>query len=119
MNCLDTYALVEIRRGNPRFQRFLTDPFFIAETTLAEFYGVLYREDGEGQAMEWVQKLVPFTQAPGVSVLLSAVRFRSDHRKDHISFFDAVGYQAALANRARFVTGDQAFEKLPGVEFVK
>ena len=41
MYCLDTYALVEIAEGNPKFTFLIEEKVIIPGTTLAEFYWVL------------------------------------------------------------------------------
>ena len=45
--CLDTYALIEISRGNSKFADYLNSHFVITDLTLAEFYAVFLREDGK------------------------------------------------------------------------
>lgn len=47
------------------------------------------------------------------------LRFRLKKRGRNISYVDALGYHLALNGHAKFLTGDPAFEKLKGVEFVR
>ena len=44
MKCLDTYPLVEIHNGNPKFAHLLTEEIVITDLTMTEFYGYLYRK---------------------------------------------------------------------------
>ena len=117
--CLDTYALMEIYLGNEKFAGYLNVEFVINDLTLAEFYGVLLKEYGEGEAELWFKKLERYSVQVSKKILIEAVKFRHTNKKQNISFFDAVGYIFSLNNRYIFVTGDKEFEKLPGVEFVK
>lgn len=117
--CLDTYALVEIRKGNPRFAWLTNEKFVISEISLCEFYGVIYREDGLQEAESWLKKLEPFIVINSLDILINAVRFRADAKTKNISFFDAVGYCTAIAHNLLFVTGDKEFKKLPNVKFIK
>ena len=117
--CLDTYALVEIAKANPSYAIYITQDFVIADLTLAEFYAVLLREEGELSAEEWFTKLEAYAMPVSREILKDAVRFRYAHRKQRISFFDAAGYQYAQRNAMMFVTGDKEFEKMEGVEFLK
>ena len=39
--------------------------------------------------------------------------------KKNLSYADALGYTVSLRLRARFLTGDKAFEDLENVEYVK
>ena len=50
---------------------------------------------------------------------MEAIKFKYEHRKKDISFFDAVGYIFSLKKGYYFVTGDKEFENLPSVEFKK
>jgi len=114
--CLDTYALVEIARGNPKYATYLNSAFVVTDLTLAEFYAVLLREQGEGVADYWYRKLERFSLPVNKEILIEAVRFRYEHRKKDISFFDAAGYVFSLKQGYLFVTGDKDFAKLPSVE---
>jgi len=117
--CLDTYALMEIAQGNPKFATYITQDFTVTELTLAEFYAVLLREHDEATADSWLKKLSGFSEPTDVETLIEAVKFRYEHRKKRISFFDAAGYMHSKRRGYVFVTGDKEFEKLSGVEYVK
>lgn len=117
--CLDTYALAEIADENPKFKEYLNLPFVIADTTLAEFYSVLLREEGEAVADYWYKKLERYSLPVSKEILIEAVKFRQKHKKNNISFFDAVGYIFSIKNGYLFVTGDKEFENLSNVEFKK
>ena len=117
--CLDTYALVEIARGNNRFLTYLDEDIVITEITLAEFYGVLLRDFNERTADYWYKKLFPYSTPVSMPILVSAIKFRFENRKESISFFDAVGYMFSLITGYVFVTGDHAFEKKKNVEYKK
>ncbi|MEI6731552.1 MAG: PIN domain-containing protein [archaeon] len=116
---LDTYALVEIKKGNPKFAGYLNSNFVINDLTLAEFCAVLLREEGEEVAREWHDKLSSISMFVDKDILFEAIKFRYENRKKNLSFFDAVGYTFAISKGYLFVTGDKEFEGLKGVEFVK
>ena len=117
--CLDTYALVEIANKNPKFIAYLDIDFVITDITLAEFYGVLLRDINEETAEYWFGKLEHYSIQADKDILREAVKFRFEHRKENISFFDAVGYVFSLKKGYVFVTGDKEFEKFINVEFKK
>ena len=117
--CLDTYALIEIAKGNPKFAKYLQLPFIITDLTLAEFYAVLLREEGEAVAEYWFKKLERYALPIDKETLKEAVTFRHHHKKSGISFFDATGYIFSIKNRCLFVTGDKEFENFANVEFKK
>ena len=117
--CLDTYALVEIANGNPKFAEYLNSNFVITDLTLAEFYAVLLREEGENVADYWYKKLERYSSIVIKEILIEAIKFRHEHKKQDISFFDSVGYIFSTKNGYYFVTGDKEFENLPNVDFKK
>ncbi|MEK6829926.1 MAG: PIN domain-containing protein [Nanoarchaeota archaeon] len=117
--CLDTYALIEIKLGNPKFKDYLNHNFVIVDLILAEFYSVLLREENEETANFWFKKLESYSIPASKEILIEAVKFRHKHKKDNISFFDAVGYIFSLKNGYKFVTGDKEFQGLLNVEFKK
>jgi predicted nucleic acid-binding protein len=119
IKCLDTYALMEIMNGNPKFILFLNSDFVISDITLAEFYGVLLREQGEEIAEKWFNDLESFSESPTLYILIEGVKFRYKNKHKNFSFPDAVGYIFAKENNFTFVTGDKEFEGLESVEFIK
>lgn len=119
LKCLDTYALIEIVKGNPHYMNYLTGEFVIPDPTLAEFSWVLHRDYSEADAEHWTEKLKNYCSAVNKTTLLNAVKFRYKHRKNNISFFDAIGYTYAQEHHLPFVTGDKEFKHFPDVEFLK
>ncbi len=117
--CLDTYALVEIYLGNEKFAEYLNLDFVITDITLAEFYGILLREYGENEAEYWIKKLERYAVSVDRKSLIEAVKFRYEHKKQNLSFFDAVGYVFSLNKGFIFVTGDKEFQHFSNVEFKK
>ena len=116
---MDTYALVEIAEGNSKFAKYLKLDFVVTDLTLAEFFGVLLRDKNQETAEYWYQIFEPYAVPVDKAILIEAVKFRYEHRKADISFFDAVGYVYAIKHGYPFVTGDKEFEDFSGVEFVK
>ncbi len=119
MNCLDTYALIEIAKGSPAYQKFFEEEFVVPDTTLAELYWVLFRDYGQELAEEWYQKLMPYSKPAEKEILIAAMDYRKEHRKQRVSFFDSVGYVFAITRGYPFVTGDKEFKGKHNVVFVK
>lgn len=118
MICLDTYVLVEINNGNPKFVDLLDKDTVITDLTMAEFYADLYRNYNEKTADYWHKKLSIFCKPVSRDILIKAVKFRIENRQKHLSFFDCVGYIYALENNMKFVTGDKEFKNREGVLFI-
>lgn len=119
MLCLDTYALVEIAKANPKFTKFNQENFIVTDETLAEFYSVILREYDEKTAEYWFRLMSPHSQSMPEELLKEAIKFRHNNRAKNFSFFDAAGYIFARAKGHKFLTGDKEFEGLDGVLFVK
>ena len=119
MKCLDTYALVEINNGNPKFMSLLSEELVITDITMAEFYMVMYRTYNIRTADYWYKKFSFCCKSVSMDILLKASKFRVDNNRQNLSFFDCVGYIYALQNNMLFVTGDKEFESKDRVEFIK
>ena len=118
MYCLDTYALVEIAEGNPKFTFLIEEKVIIPGTTLAEFYWVLLKDKGKEDADVWYEKLLNLCVDVSVKTLIKAQSFRHDNRKKDVSFFDCVGYIFSKENNYIFVTGDKEFKNIEGVRHI-
>lgn len=119
MHCLDTYALIEIFKGNPRFTPLFDDPFIITTWTFVEFYKTLLRDYGAEMAMPWIQRVKQHSFDVDIELLIQAVQFHFQHRKENLSLFDAIGYTYSLHSHFLFVTGDKAFKDREGVLFLQ
>ena len=115
----DTYAIIEIIKGNPNYNQFTEELFATTTINLSEVYYYLLNEVGEYYAHETIQKLKMeyFDITPALA--LKAVAFRHAHKKDKLSYVDCLGYVIAIHNNLLFLTGDNGFEKIPHVAFVK
>ena len=119
MKCLDTYTLIEIHDKNPNFIDCINQELVISEITMTEFYGILLRDYNEDTANYLLKKFHPFVVPVSFDILIKAVKYRHENKKQKLSFFDCVGYTYARENKIKFVTGDKEFENKPGVEFIK
>ncbi len=115
----DTYALLEIIRGNPRYQPYLDSAPMINSFILAELSYNLLKEHGPGTAFSYVDKYAPFSAPIDSGLIKEASLFRFQNKKKNFSFTDCAGYCQAKNLGIRFLTGDKEFQGLPNVEFVK
>ena len=121
--CLDTYAIVEIYYGNPKFSKFILGNFVISDWILGEFYYVWMQKYGEVEADTLIKELEKNSIQVSKEIIIKAMKFRYQHKKENkdsnISFFDAIGYIFSKENNYTFVTGDKEFEGLENVDYVK
>lgn len=118
-NCLDTYALWEIQFENLKYAQVLTKPFTITTWTLTEFYKTMLKQFGKEIATMWYDKFKPYCEEVEIEILIKAVNFQDENKKEDMSLFDCVGYTFSLERGYTFVTGDKAFKDKKGVLFIK
>lgn len=115
----DSYALVELAKGNPKYAHFGESRITITIFNLVEFaYSVLV-DYGEAKAYEVYKKLKCCVIEIDEEVTIEAVKFRRAYKKLDLSYADCIGYIYALKNNLQFLTGDEKFRNFTGVEFVK
>ena len=76
---------------------------------------------GMQAASEVISTFSKYQRDFGINDIKAAMRLRFRLKKKrnlHISYADALGYSIALRSKIKFLTGDSAFARLKGVEFV-
>ena len=115
----DTYALVEITKKNPSYVNYFDEPVSTSLFNLIELYYACLKDFDEEKAIETYYKfknsVIPVTD----EIIFEAMKFRKLHINKKFSYIDCIGYNFALKNNLKFLTGDKAFEGMENVEFVK
>lgn len=115
----DTYAIIELLEGNPRYAPYAEKTATITIFNLAElFWNMLLKLD-ESEALEVYEQYRPALAEIDDETLKEAVRFRLANKKKDMSYADCIGYIYAKRHGLKFLTGDKEFETLPNVEFIK
>lgn len=116
---LDTYALVEMIKGNEKYELYKNEELCTCIFNLYELYFNLLREKGKEIAQKYFfqfkEILIKFTDEE----IFRASEFKLKFIKNNISYTDAIGYSIALENNMKFLTGDKEFRDMQNVEFVK
>ena len=86
---------------------------------LYELYYSLLGESLPQIAENFLERFLPVCVEIGPKLIKEAAIFRLQNKKSDLSYIDALGYVTAKEHGAKFLTGDEAFRKLPNVEFVK
>ena len=118
----DTYALVELNKGNPSYLKYLNSKLITTLLNLMEFYNVILKESDKETAEYKFDKYLDSCVDLNPEVIKEAVEFRINFIKEtkfKISYVDAIGYIISLKLGIKFLTGDEAFKNLKSVEFVK
>ena len=113
----DTYAFIEVIRGNTNYKKFENVSIITTIFNLTELNYILKKEMSKEKADAYTQDYGIFL----VDVSLEDIKVAMDLKTKHRDFSipDAIGYIIAKKYGAKFLTGDKGFEKFPNVEFVK
>lgn len=117
----DTYAIIEIIKGNPNYKVYSNEPFITTRLNVMELYYYLIRVKDEATAEKYFNLFIPACIPIGNDTLKNAMKLRFKLRKENnlISYIDCVGYSAALEKGVRFLSGEKHFLGLKNVEFVQ
>jgi len=114
----DSYAILEIMRGNTSYKQFGDQTFVTNTLNLAEVLYSLLKESGEKKARKIIKTFnFEFMEIPEVIAIESAV-FRYKN-KARLSYADCIGYITAQKHRLRFLTGDKQFKGMKYAVYVK
>ena len=116
----DTYALVEIYKSNPRYEKYTKEiNLLLNKLNLLEFAFFLLREGKENEIKTFFSNLEKHNVDYDGEVLIKAAEMKFKFLKERLSFVDCIGYILAKKNNALFLTGDERFRNKENVEFVK
>ena len=115
----DSYAILEIIKGNPNYLRFGEQTIITNTLILSEVFYSLLKEVNAKAAEEVINKLnIDFLNiAEDIAIDSAILRYKNKRKK--LSYADCIGYITALRNNMRFLTGDKEFKGMKNVEFVK
>ena len=114
---LDTYAMIEIVRGNEKYARYLDEESHTNIFNLYELYYILLRDFEKETAKKYFESFKKFCIEVKDGWIFLASEFKLKNK--NVSFADALGYITAKENMFSFLTGDSTFKELENVEFVK
>lgn len=118
----DSYALIEINKGNSDYKKYENSKIIITLLNLMEFYYALLKFTNKDIADKKFEKYLSNCIKVKPDIVMESAEFRYNFNKTSkfkISYIDAVGYITAKRLNVKFLTGDEAFKELPNVEFVK
>lgn len=115
----DTYALIEIIKGNKAYKNFLALDLFTSELNVMELYYHCISSHDKETAEKYLHLFLPFAVPLTVFAIRMGMEFKLLHKKEKLSYVDCTGYALAEELGIPFLTGDQKFENKENVEFVK
>jgi predicted nucleic acid-binding protein len=111
----DTYALIEMHEGNPRYARFHDAKIVMNMLNLFELTHYFIRTGMDTNSLimyEGVLSPVEFSDA------INGAKTKHEHKKFKLSMADCIGYETARRLGIKFLTGDKAFKGMKNVEYV-
>ena len=119
MYLFDTYALIEIIKGNKNYSKYIDSTPIINKFILTELTYWMIRDYGFDKASLIADQYNKYVKEIDLEVIKEAMLFRYLHKKQKLSMIDCIGYIMAKKLGLKFLTGDKEFEKFDNVEFVK
>ncbi|MBI2142806.1 PIN domain-containing protein [Candidatus Woesearchaeota archaeon] len=118
---LDTYALIELGKTNPRYLDLVKGAKLITnKLNITELAYYLKRTDHRNEEIALVfSNMAKHHVDASDNALLSAVFLKFRYKSRKLSYIDCIGYFIAMENGAKFLTGDEKFSDIDKVEFVK
>ena len=119
---LDSYAMLEIARGNPKYRSFIGESVITSRSNLLEVYCILLEHEEEALAKKVLEILGPIAADLPLELIPKVAYFRRRRlgaTGRRFSYVDALGYVIARENGFTFLTGAQEFEGFPEVRFVR
>jgi uncharacterized protein len=115
----DTYAIIELVKGNPAYTPYKNTGIVVSTLNLFECHFHVARKFGRPVADSILEELSKCVISFTNDDIRTVTEFRSLNRRKKFSFPDSLGYVLAMKQKLRFLTGDERFRDLPNVEFVK
>ena len=115
----DSYALIELLKGNPKYIKYGEKIVTITIFNLVEVSYSVFKENGEIKAKEIYNKFKECVHEVDEETMIEALKIKLEYKKRDLSYADCIGYSFAKKHNLIFLTGDKEFEDLKYVEFVK
>jgi len=116
---LDTYAIIEIINGNKNYSKYINDNCCTSILNLYELHFSILKRYGKEEANFYFNRYLILKVDIAEEDIPLGSEFKLRHKKDNVSYADALGYIIADRRGLKFLTGDKEFNGLPNVEFVK
>ena len=100
----DSYAIVEIIKGNPNYAKYIQEEITITIFNLVEIYWSAINYLGEKEESEIYDRYRFGVVDVEDSILKEAIKFRKENKKKDLSYTDCIGYVYALKNNFIFLT---------------
>jgi predicted nucleic acid-binding protein len=116
----DTYAFIEAINGNKSYRPYMKGSTIITTMlNLMELHYITLKNISERIADAHYEFFKDLAIEISDDIIKKSNRFRYANKKKSFSYTDCIGYLIARARNIPFLTGDNAFKGMEGIEFVK
>lgn len=115
----DTYAFVEIIKGNQNYLSYIDVGIITTKLNIFELYHGFLKDKNEELGEEVIEKYYPLVRDFDEEVIKEAAKLKLQLNKRDLSMTDCIGYVFAKQLGIKFLTGDKQFQDMENVEFVK
>lgn len=119
----DTYALIELLKGNPNYGSYSQADLVTTEFNILELTYALFRDFGRSETISIIDSIRSKTEVVLTedSDYLDAadLRLSINRTGKKLSLVDALGYTCSVKLGIKFLTGDREFNGMENVEYVK
>lgn len=115
----DSYAIIELIKGNPNYRNYTNAKIVTTKLNLFEVCYFLIRDLGEDKALEFIKNYADHVTDFDADVILAASKLKLVRKADRLSLVGCIGYILAKSLGVKFLTGDEKFEHMENVEYVK
>jgi len=118
----DSYALIEILKGNDHYRVYPAGQLITTEFNLCEVAFAVTRDypDRAKKVMARVRDMVTLVPTTDDDYCAAAILRRTTTAEGRkLSTIDCVGYAVSRRHKTPFLTGDREFADFTGVEFVR
>ena len=114
----DTYALIEVANGNPRYNAYVENtPIVTTRLNLMELHYAVLRDAGPQRARDAYENFLPYVVGYDDETMMRANQYKYLHARKKLSYIDCIGYTLAMTLGLKFLTGDRQFKDVENVEF--
>ena len=113
---LDTYAMIELAKGSPDYDKYVGQDVMTTVVHLYELYHIMLRSHSKEVAHIIFKTFERYAIEIEEDHLLKGSEMKIKYK---ISYGDALAYGIAQIKGIKVLTGDNDFKDLEGVEFVK
>ena len=119
MYFFDTYAIIEILKGNSGYEKYRDCKAIISAFNLAELHLHVTRVFGEEIADNILEEYSRCATNFELDDVKEATKLKIKYAKRKLSIPDCMGYVISKRLNIKFLTGDEKFKDLENAEFVK